>query len=75
MLALVAQGLSNHDVARRMGLAEKTVKHYVTAVLAKLQVRSRVEAALLAHHIPLPKDEAGSAAADTLPRARPATRR
>jgi DNA-binding NarL/FixJ family response regulator len=48
VLGLVAQGLSNHQVGRRLGLAEKTVKHHMTGVMAKLGVRSRVEAALLA---------------------------
>ena len=32
----------------KLGLAEKTIKHYMTNILTKLQVRSRVEAALLA---------------------------
>jgi len=48
VLGLVAHGLSNYQVGRRLGLAEKTVKHYMTIVMAKLGVRSRVEAALLA---------------------------
>jgi two-component system nitrate/nitrite response regulator NarL len=48
VLALVAAGLSNQEIGLRLGLAEKTIKHYMTNVLTKLQVRSRVEAALLA---------------------------
>jgi DNA-binding NarL/FixJ family response regulator len=48
VLELVAAGLSNQEIGVRLGLAEKTVKHYMTNVLTKLQVRSRVEAALLA---------------------------
>jgi DNA-binding NarL/FixJ family response regulator len=48
VLELVANGLSNQEIGLRMGLAERTVKHYMTNVLKKLQVRSRVEAALLA---------------------------
>ncbi len=47
VLELVAQGLSNAEVGERLGLAEKTIKHYMTNILGKLQVRSRVEAALL----------------------------
>jgi two-component system nitrate/nitrite response regulator NarL len=47
VLELVAQGLSNQEVGDRLGLAEKTIKHYMTNILGKLQVRSRVEAALL----------------------------
>ena len=46
-LELVAEGLSNQEVGERLGLAEKTIKHYMTNILGKLQVRSRVEAALL----------------------------
>jgi two-component system, NarL family, nitrate/nitrite response regulator NarL len=49
VLGLVATRLSNQAIGQRLGLAEKTVKHYMTNILTKLQVRSRVEAALLAH--------------------------
>jgi two-component system, NarL family, nitrate/nitrite response regulator NarL len=47
VLTLVAQGLSNKEVGRQLLLTEKTVKHYVTNMLQKLQVRNRVQAALL----------------------------
>jgi two-component system, NarL family, nitrate/nitrite response regulator NarL len=56
VLELVARGLSNKEVGAELGLAEKTVKHYLTAVLQKLHVRSRVEAALLAQRYGLGKD-------------------
>jgi DNA-binding NarL/FixJ family response regulator len=49
VLELVAMGMSNQEIGLKLGLAEKTVKHYMTNILTKLQVRSRVEAALLAH--------------------------
>ncbi len=48
ILDLVAQGKMNKEIAAELFLTEKTVKHYVTNVLQKLQVRNRVEAALLA---------------------------
>lgn len=48
ILRLVAQGLSNKEIGRELELQEKTVKHYMTNILQKLQVRNRVEAALLA---------------------------
>ncbi len=47
VLRLVAEGLSNKQVAARLSLQEKTVKHHMSRVLAKLNVRNRVEAALL----------------------------
>lgn len=49
ILELVADGKSNKEVARTLDLQEKTVKHYMTNILKKLQVRNRVEAAILAH--------------------------
>lgn len=49
VLELVAGGLSNAEIGGRLGLAEKTVKHYMTAILGKLEVGSRVEAALVAY--------------------------
>jgi len=48
ILKLVGQGLTNREIGERIHLAEKTVKHYMTNILGKLHVRSRVEAALLA---------------------------
>ncbi|WP_027165707.1 response regulator transcription factor [Mesorhizobium sp. WSM3224] len=49
ILKLVGEGLSNKEVAARLSLQEKTVKHHMTRVLAKLNVRNRTEAALLMH--------------------------
>ncbi len=48
ILKLVAQGKSNREVGLALDLQEKTVKHYMTSILQKLQVRNRVEAAMLA---------------------------
>jgi len=48
IIELVAEGRTNREIGEQLYLAEKTVKHYMTNVLQKLHVRSRVEAALLA---------------------------
>ncbi len=40
--------MSNKEAAADLGLQEKTVKHYMTIILEKLQARNRVEAALIA---------------------------
>jgi DNA-binding NarL/FixJ family response regulator len=47
ILEQVATGLSNKEIGQRLHLSEKTIKHYMTNILQKLQVRNRVEAALL----------------------------
>lgn len=44
----VAAGDSNKEIGAKLHLTEKTVKHHMTNILQKLQVRNRVEAALLA---------------------------
>ena len=44
ILELVARGKSNKEVAEALYLSEKTIKHYMTNILQKLQVRNRVEA-------------------------------
>lgn len=48
ILRRVAQGMSNREVADALELQEKTVKHYMTSILDKLQARNRVEATLIA---------------------------
>ncbi|HEV2871376.1 MAG TPA: helix-turn-helix transcriptional regulator, partial [Actinomycetota bacterium] len=48
VLALLGPGLRNADIARRLHISEKTVDHHVSAVLAKLGVRSRHEATQVA---------------------------
>jgi len=48
ILEYVAQGLTNREIAAKMFLAEKTVKNYVSSVLAKLGLERRTQAAVLA---------------------------
>jgi DNA-binding NarL/FixJ family response regulator len=49
VLALVGAGLSNAEIGERLFLVEGTVKAYVSNVLARLEVRNRVQAAVLAY--------------------------
>ena len=56
VLVLVAEGLSNAGIAERMYLSTATVKDHVSAVLTKLEVGSRVQAALLAERAGLLKE-------------------
>ena len=46
MLDHVSRGLTNKEIARELALSEKTVKHYMTIIMQKLQVRNRVEAVI-----------------------------
>jgi two-component system, NarL family, nitrate/nitrite response regulator NarL len=46
ILALMAQGMSNKEIARGMNCKERSVKHRVTSIMQKLNVRNRVQAAL-----------------------------
>ncbi len=48
ILGLVAQGMTNRDIGDQLHLTEKTIKHYMTNILEKLHVSSRVQAALIA---------------------------
>jgi DNA-binding NarL/FixJ family response regulator len=48
ILVLVAEGLTNREIAAKMFLAEKTVKNYVSSLLAKLGLERRTQAAVLA---------------------------
>jgi two-component system, NarL family, nitrate/nitrite response regulator NarL len=47
ILEQLTKGLSNKEIGRRLDLSDKTVKHYMTALLEKLDARNRVEAAVM----------------------------
>jgi DNA-binding CsgD family transcriptional regulator len=53
VLALIAQGLTNAEIAARLVRSAKTVDHHVSAILAKLNARSRAEASALAARLGL----------------------
>jgi DNA-binding CsgD family transcriptional regulator/tetratricopeptide (TPR) repeat protein len=53
VLALIEQGLSNAEIAARLTLSPKTVDHHVSALLDKLGVASRGQAAAVAHRLNL----------------------
>jgi two-component system response regulator DevR len=48
VLTLLAEGLTNRQIAERLYLAEKTIKNYVTSVLSKMGMSRRTEAAVYA---------------------------
>ena len=53
VLALVAAGATNREIGRQLYMAEKTASVHVSRILAKLDVRSRTEAAGVAHRLGL----------------------
>ncbi|MCZ7379120.1 response regulator [Micromonospora sp. WMMC250] len=54
VLACLGLGLSNQQIAERLVLAESTAKTHVSRILAKLDLRSRVQAAIVAQELGLP---------------------
>jgi two-component system, NarL family, response regulator DevR len=54
ILELIGRGLTNREIAARTYLAEKTVKNYVSSMLAKLGLTSRTQAAIFATRHPHP---------------------
>ncbi len=51
ILELVSEGLTNRQIGERLALAEKTVRNYMTSVLAKLGLDSRTQAAVFANKV------------------------
>ena len=53
VLSLIGEGMTNRQIAESMFLAEKTVKNYVSSLLAKLDLQCRTQAAVFAaRHLP-----------------------
>jgi DNA-binding NarL/FixJ family response regulator len=51
LLALVADGLSNTEIAARLSISAKTVDHHVSAAMGKLNARSRAQAVASAYRL------------------------
>lgn len=59
VLSLIGQGLSNAEIGRHLHLSTATVKDYVSAVLVRLEVTNRVQAAVVARRAGVPSPSAG----------------
>ena len=75
ILCLVADGQSNKTIARNLGISDGTVKLHVKAILRKLSVHSRVEAAVIAVEQGLRQTHSNSLSNDHATTAKPTTRK
>jgi DNA-binding NarL/FixJ family response regulator len=62
VLARVARGATNREIGQELFMAEKTASVHVSRILAKLDVRTRTEAAAVAHRLGLADEDAAHAA-------------
>jgi DNA-binding NarL/FixJ family response regulator len=58
ILELIAQGMSNPDIARKLTISMKTVRNHVSNIFNKLQVTDRVQAAIRAREAGLGQEGA-----------------
>ena len=71
MLALVADGMQNREIAERLVLSTRTVDHHVSSVLRKLDAKTRVDAAARFREMSVVGDANMGDLADVAPPARP----
>lgn len=61
MLALLARGMSNPEIATHLFITPKTAEHHVSSILAKLRLRNRAEAAAFAASFQISQQVAAAA--------------
>jgi DNA-binding NarL/FixJ family response regulator len=54
IISLLLDGKTNKEIATDLGIVERTVKHYLTILMQKLNVRNRVEVVIAAHNFKRP---------------------